>query len=314
MTLPRDLRPMLAVPSSPFDSPDYLFEVKWDGWRCLAYLEDDTFLQSRNQRNLSPAFPELAEIHRNFAGTGAVLDGEIVTFWEGKPNFIRLQRRTGLKTPGGLLTARDAPAVFIAFDLLYLNHQPLFNHPLEDRCALLTKDIRPYANLQLSEVTPERGVALFEACRRMGLEGVVGKDRHSVYLPGKRSPFWKKAKVVQRKPFLVIGYTTNPTGRTDLSALALAAKIGRDLGYVGLVGSGFSQETIDHLLILLKSLKTETPPAFAWPFTPPPRINWVRPEIICEVEYLELTPDLRLRHPIFRGLRSNCGPEDCRLD
>jgi DNA ligase D-like protein (predicted ligase) len=312
MTLPDKIRPMLAVAAEPFDAPDYFFEVKWDGWRCLAYLDGTTRLQSRNLQDLNPVFPDLLDINRAVDRPAMLLDGEIVTFWEGKPSFIRLQRRTGRQRLNAAAIA-EAPVTFIAFDLLYLNGVSLMDHPLEERRSLLERHVHPGYALQLSEAIAGQGRAFFTACRDLGLEGIVGKQATSLYYPGKRSPQWKKSKVVQRALFTICGYTTAPQRLSQINALALTAKIDADWGFFGLVGTGINGASAELLLNLLLPLRVAEPPRFAWPPVPPPRIQWVQPWVVGEVEYFEITPALKLRHPVWRGLRQNNKPEDCLM-
>jgi DNA ligase D-like protein (predicted ligase) len=315
MSLPDRLRPMLAVRADPFDAPDYFFEVKWDGWRCLAYLNGGVRLQSRNLQDLSPLFPELSAIHRAMTSSATLLDGEIVTFWEGKPSFIRLQRRRARLRGGAGPGPETAPAVFIAFDLLYLGGESQMNLPLEERRARLERYARPGDGaLQISETITGQGRAFFASCQAMGLEGVVGKDRSSRYFPGKRSPSWKKVKALHCGLFAICGYTTAVQGHSDLpNAVALAAKVAADWNFCGLVGSGLNARTVTTLQGLLSQLRMAGPPRFAAPVVPPPRIQWVEPLVVCEVEYLELTPELRLRHPVWRGLRPDRSPEACLM-
>jgi DNA ligase D-like protein (predicted ligase) len=310
MTLPDKLRPMLAIAAEPFDAPDYFFEVKWDGWRCLAYLDGITRLQSRNLRDLTPVFPDLLAIHQAVDCAAMLLDGEIVTFWKGAPSFIRLQRRIGRQRPDST-TIAEAPAVFIVFDLLYLNGVSLMDRPLEERRGLLERHVHPDEALQISDTITGQGNAFFAACRAMGLEGIVGKSRSSLYYPGKRTNHWKKIKAVQRALFTICGYTTPPQGQPQLNALALAAKIDTAWGFFGLVGTGITATTAETLQSLLMPLRSVEPPRFAWPVTPPPRLQWVQPLLVCEVAYLEITPELKLRHPVWHGLRPDSKPEDC---
>jgi DNA ligase D-like protein (predicted ligase) len=314
MTLPQTLQPMLAVASEPYDADDHFFEIKWDGIRCLSFCDKETRLQSRNLRDLTSRFPELAQIHSLIAGSKVLLDGEIITFLNGKPSFLSLQPRIHARTKSSIYAGMaKAPAVYIVFDLLYLNGQSLLEHPLEERRDLLTRIVSPGQIIQLSEVTRGQGVALFAAAKSMGLEGIVGKDKNSIYLPGKRSKKWRKVKAVRHGYFLICGYTKNPTGRHDLSALALAIPIEQKYGYFGLVGTGLSQNEIDHLLSILTPLSIREPPRFSWPIKSPSGICWVEPKIVCEVEYLELTSDHHLRHPLYLGLRSDKEREDCTI-
>jgi DNA ligase D-like protein (predicted ligase) len=313
MTLPQQLRPMLAIPAKPFDAPDYSFEVKWDGWRCLAFLDGKTRLQSRNLRDLTPIFPDLHVIHQAVDRPAMLLDGEIVTFWEGKPSFIRLQRRLGRISPGSAVIAQT-PAVFIAFDLLYLDGVSLMAQPLEERRGLLERHVQPGEALQISNTVAGQGVAFFEVCRNMGLEGIVAKKCSSLYYPGKRTPNWKKVKAVRRALFTICGYTLSSQGQSQLNALALAAKTDDNAwGFFGLVGTGISVTTAEALQSLLMPLRVAEPPRFAWPVVAPSKVQWVEPLVVGTVEYLEITPDLKLRHPVWRGLQPNKQPDDCVL-
>lgn len=312
MTLPRQISPMLATLSEPFDAPDFFFEVKWDGLRCIAFIEGETQrLQSRNFKEYGTRFPELSTLREQIDAKDAVLDGEIVTFYQGKPNFLRLQPRIHARASSTIERyAQASPSVFIAFDLLYLNGRSLMDLPLIERRNQLSSLIHPGPILQLSEATESQGLAFYEAVKGLGLEGMVGKASHGRYLPGKRSSLWRKVKVLRLEPFIICGFTTNPTGRRDLSALALGGLVEDQLTYFGLVGTGLSQQEINRLLDIL--LPTVNPRS---PFVNTPRISspvfWVEPRWVCEVEYLELTGDAHLRHPLYRRLRTDLGPSDC---
>ena len=371
MKLPEKIRPMLAVAAEPFDSPAYLFELKWDGLRALAFLNGGTRLQSRNLREISAQYPELASLHRQVKKPGTILDGEIIALADGKPSFQRLTSRMHTTSPPGIRRGmRENPVLYVAFDLLYYDYRPLLQEPCEKRQELLQAILTPGDSLLVSTGLPEQGRKLFQLAAEQGLEGVMGKEKNSPYLPGKRSPFWKKIRVTRSVFFVICGYTTNPAGRRDLSALILGAYTGEGCGRVllpcGLVGAGFSQEEIDHLLSLLRPLATDAPPfstgvlpfsggnlpssggdlsfsgdtlttsggnpastasglslsrsGLSFPGGPSrktgagkPQVHWVRPELVCEVEYLEITASGQLRHPLYRGLRPETNPAACRL-
>ncbi len=347
MKLPEKLRPMLAVAAEPFDSPAYLFELKWDGLRALAFLNGGTRLQSRNLREISAQYPELASLHRQVKKPGTILDGEIIALADGKPSFQRLTSRMHTTSPPGIQRGmRENPVLYVAFDLLYYDGRPLLQEPCQKRQEMLQAVVTPGDSLLISTGLPEQGRKLFQLAAERGLEGVMGKEKNSPYLPGKRSPFWKKIRVTRSAPFVICGYTTNPAGRRDLSALILGAYASESRGRAptravllpcGLVGAGFSQEEIDHLLSMLRPLATEAPPftggglsfssgdlSFSGSDQPfsgrHPRkagggmqVHWVRPELVCEVEYLEITGSGQLRHPLYRGLRPETAPAACRL-
>src|SRR5690554_3974889 len=315
-SFPQQIRPMLAMPAEPFDSAAHLFEIKWDGLRCLAFLAENTHLQSRNLREITFQYPELSDLHRIIRADRAILDGEIIVFNEGSgtPNFFKLQSRMHAKTSGSIKAGRrENPVIYVVFDLLFLQEENLLQVPFWKRREYLEGIYAPSPHLILSECFPEQGRSFFAQVKKLGLEGIVAKERNGLYFPGKRSPVWKKSRVTRSAHFIICGYTKNPRGRADLSALVIGLQGRKGEGFwpYGLVGAGLSQGEIDYLLGLLKIRTTEK-----HPFTHPPEPSiqnavWVRPELVCEVEYLEVTPDRRLRHPLYRGLRPEISPEEC---
>lgn len=319
MSFPEHIKPMLAVASSPFDDSDCAFEVKWDGLRCIAFLGEKTRLQARSLSDYTLRFPELSSLHECLARGHRVLDGEIVCFADGKPSFLRLIPRVHARpdTTTALSISRRWPAVFIAFDVLYREDTSVMNLPLTDRRELLEASICPSSSLQLSPLSPAAGKEFFEAARGLGLEGVVGKVWTSPYLQGRRSRYWRKVKALHIEPFVICGYMANPAGRTDLSALGIAAHVDDELVYFGLVGSGLAQAEIDRLLGLLqlsRLAKTAEAPVVSRSSALPRGMLWVSPFFVCDVEYLEVTEDMRLRHPVYKGLRADLQPSDCRKE
>lgn len=312
MKLPLTISPMLAVTAEPFDSPDYFFEIKWDGERCLAFLTATTRLQSRNRRDITAQYPELATIHRQLRQTGVVLDGEIIALENGQPSFFRLQSRMHASSEQRIRQGRlTNPVVYVVFDLLYAEGKPLLHLPLYQRRELLDSLLLPMDHLIISTALPEQGRALYRQIAALGLEGIVGKEINSPYLPGKRSPTWKKSRVTNSANFVICGYTTNPQGREDLSALVIGAYDEKALLSYGLVGTGFSQAEITHLLALFSPLTNKQSP-----LVNPPRltsVTWLDPHLVCEVEYLQVTADHRLRHPLYKGLRA-IAPRECRVE
>ncbi len=312
MVLPLKIAPMLAISAPPFDSPDYYFELKWDGIRCLAFLTATTRLQSRSGRVISFQYPELAHLHQQIKAPDVVLDGEIIALADGKPSFFRLQSRMHTTSAAGIQEARrTTPVLYVAFDLLYLKGESVMNRPLATRQELLHTIVDPDPHLMVSTPIPQAGTALFKRVAALGLEGVVGKDMNSPYLPGKRSPYWKKARVVKNNDFVICGYTTNPQGRTDLAAILVGLYAGAELQSYGLVGTGFSQSEINHLLTRFAGLQRPDPPLTnPLPLT---NVRWLEPRLVCAVEYFAVTPDQHLRHPCYKGLRER-SPTTCRVE
>ncbi|MGI6284825.1 non-homologous end-joining DNA ligase [Neomoorella humiferrea] len=297
------IKPMLAVAARPFDSPDFIYEVKWDGYRCLAYLDRKTVLQSRNLLDITPAFPELAGLHRWVGMQPAVLDGEIIIPGEeGRPSFSRLQARGRLADPLKIRQAAlQTPAVFVAFDLLYCRGENIMPQPLHWRKGLLQEAVQPGDNLVISSFIETHGTTFFAACARQGLEGVMAKAKESPYLPGRRSSHWRKIRHIRQGEFIIVGYEPGTGGRR-LGALILGTYRQGRLVYRGKVGTGFDREEERRLLAELKKLKA-VPPPFGEPVPGLTRPRWVEPRLLCTVEYLEQTPDGCLRHPVYRGLR-----------
>jgi len=195
--LPPFIKPMLAAPAAaPFDSKDYLFEQKWDGVRCLAFIEDGHVrLQSRGLADMTAAFPELSDFQELRAGT--VLDGELVIMRNARPSLLAIQQRLQLQRADRVRwLSQSTPAIFIAFDLLYLEFRPLMHQPLIQRRTALEQTLANtnLKNLILAEGVLCQGKRLFAGVARLGREGILGKHLHGPYLPGRRSRNWLKIK------------------------------------------------------------------------------------------------------------------------
>jgi bifunctional non-homologous end joining protein LigD len=282
----------------------WVFEVKWDGYRALAYLRGgDAKLLSRNENDLTPRFAHVAkEIVKAVKSPHAVLDGEVCALDEqGRASFSAMQQ-------GG------APLVYYAFDLLELEGEPLLELPLEERRRRLAKLLdRRNTTVRLSE-TFDDGEALYEAAKQQGLEGIMAKRKDSRYFEGKRTRDWLKLKTHGRQEFLIAGYTHGGGRRAStFGSLILALHEGGELKYVGNVGTGFNDAEIRRLLERLKPLRRETSPFRTIPKMPRVRkdeIVWVEPQLVAEVEFAEFTHDGRLRAPSYQGLREDKEPED----
>jgi bifunctional non-homologous end joining protein LigD len=314
--MPPVLQPMLATPGGkPFDDPKWIFEVKWDGVRTLAYLGGDrTRLVSRRGRDVNEQYPELVEMHELLAGDNALVDGEIVVLErDGKPSFERLQQRFTVSKPTQQILAAN-PVLFIAFDLLWLDGESLVERPLEERIAELHRVLVPGPRVQNSVTIERSGKKLFEEVKKRGLEGVLAKRKGSTYKPGRRSKDWIKIKAVNRQDCVIVGWSLGE-GRRGGGVGALLAGVYRNgtLDYAGHVGTGFTEKTLAVLGEKLAPLETDEPP-----IPTPPKdevdvraVRWVRPELVCEVEYLEFTSQFRMRAASFKGLREDKAPEDC---
>ncbi len=239
-----------------------------------------------------------------------ILDGELVAFDEhGKPSFQRMQGRTGMNPERGSGPPQlDIPVVFVIFDLLYYRDRLLLNVPYVERRGELDALKLQSDYWQTTPYSVGHGAELFEASKLHGMEGVIAKRLRSVYQPGKRSRDWLKIKVRHRQEFVVGGWVPGEGKRNGrLGALVLGYYDGDRLIYAGRVGTGFTEAVLDSLTARLLALEQETSP-FSSPI--PVKANFVRPELVGEVAFLEWTDAGELRHPSFQGLRLDKNPRD----
>jgi bifunctional non-homologous end joining protein LigD len=314
---------MLATSiDEPFDGPDWLFEIKWDGYRAIAFIADgNARLTSRNQNDLTPRYPELKDLPNFLKARTAILDGEVVALDEqGRASFSLMQQRTGFR-PGGRRGPANAevPVLYYAFDVLYLDGYDLRQLPLEERKQKLLSIIVPGDALRYSDHYPQQGRALFEIARQKGLEGILAKKRDSIYQE-RRSSEWLKIKIRHRMECVIGGFTAPKGSRTDFGSVVLGLydKLGR-LIHVGQAGSGFTQKSLSEIWKLLKKLQTRQKP-FYGEVEALRKVDWVKPELVAEIEYAEWTEGAsggsgpKLRAPVFLGLRDDKNPKDCRLE
>jgi bifunctional non-homologous end joining protein LigD len=303
-------RPMLStLIDRAFDAPDWLWEPKLDGIRVLAYVRDGKVeLRSRRGVDITQQYPSLVAALTVQPAQTMVLDGEICALDEaGVPRFQLLQGRINL-TRGVDFARLDAeqPVVFFVFDLLYLDGFDLRAVPLRERKALLATRLVTGDRLRLLSPIEEHGVAVAEGAQALGFEGVVGKRADSRYEPGQRGRTWLKVKTVQEQEFLVGGFTPGEGARrSTFGALALGYyDAGRALRYAGNVGSGFDDAELASVRKLLAPLETHESP-FADAVE---GVSFTRPEVVVQVKFAEWTKDVRLRAPVFLGLRNDIEP------
>lgn len=303
-SFPSDVRPMQAASAeAPFSSPEYVFEVKWDGLRCLAFRDPDggVHLKDRGLNDITSAIPEVVSAARRIP-PGSVIDGELVaTDTDGRPDYPRLRRRL----MGGAPMRDEIPTAYLAFDALYLEGRPLLRQPLIRRRARLKKSVEAGGHIFVPDHIEEDGVELFEACLERGLEGVVAKHQQSPYVPGQRSPFWLKVKAVKSDDFVVIGWM----GDRPFDALVVGFHEDGRLLPCGTVGGGYDDETVQTLRARIVELASEHSPLDPPPIMVRP-VHWVRPELVVSVRYSEWSPDGTLRFPIFNGLRPEVDPSE----
>jgi bifunctional non-homologous end joining protein LigD len=309
--------PMLAtLTADAFDDPEWVFEPKWDGIRAIAVCSDETRLISRNDRDITVAYPELRRLDNHVVALDATLDGEIVAFDGGIPSFQKLQQRMHLRDERRIeQMASKVPVAYIVFDLLYIDGKDLTHQPWQARRKVLEEVLVPSERIQLSPVTEGEGVALFQAAAEQGLEGIMAKRRASPYKPGARSRDWLKVKIVFDADVVVVGWTEGEGQRAGtLGSLVMAVFDGDELRYVGNVGTGFNRDTLADALERLAAL-AETEPPFSTQVLRSRaelrRAHWVTPSLVIRVEHRQLTSAGRLRAPSFQGFREDKTPSEC---
>ena len=315
---PPMLSPMLAEAGhEAFDRAGWIFEPKLDGIRTLVYLNDQTIrLVSRTGRDQSDSYPELHSLYRRLVATNAIVDGEIVATDEGRPSFERLQQRMNLSSrPEIERAAKQIPVELYAFDLLWLDGESLTGRPLSERLARLAEMAVEGKGLRRVFGMEQDGTAFANKTRDLGFEGIIAKRLKGTYLPGRRSSDWQKIKFLNRQDCVVLGWTPGQGGRgSSFGALLLGAYVDGALRWIGQVGTGFTDRMLADLMVRLNDLQADAPPIEDLELRRVKGARWVRPELVCDVEYLQITSAGKLRAPSFKGLRGDKPPEDAVLE
>ena len=303
--------PMLAQIGTgiPPSDPKWIYEVKWDGVRALCYIEGGQVrMVSRNGNVIDRQYPELSILPHHVTAQTAIVDGEIAALNErGVPSFELLQCRINVADASSVaLLSRHHPVVFYAFDLLYLNGRDLRGLALTERKRLLKEVLRPNDVVRYSEHFSD-GKALLEAAKQQGVEGIVGKKASSFY-ESRRSGDWVKYKVHSSESFLLCGFTEGE--RDHFGALVLGIHDGGKLKWAGNVGTGFDRKTMKAIYEKLAPLAIEKCPLEQDKNLPKKDVTWVRPELVCEVEFANWTEDGRLRAPVWKGFRPDIDPSE----
>src|SRR6202171_2456967 len=309
--MPNEVSVTLAkLGDKPFSDPNWLFEIKWDGIRTIAFIENGNVkLFARSQRDGTGEYPEYQDLAKHVSASTAILDGEIVTLdANGRSDFQKLQNRFSVSNPSQKLI-QSVPLTYYVFDLLYCNGFDLRKSPLLQRKELLREALIADQRVRYSEHQLEKGQELFEAAQAQRLEGIVGKQIESPYT-GNRTPLWLKLKVVNELDAVVLGWTAPRRTRQYFGALVLGLYEKKELKFIGSVGTGFDQKNQKQILDQLENLKVHRsllrdPPKLR------EHVEWVRPTLVARVKFANWTDDNHLRAPVFLSLRTDRSPENC---
>jgi bifunctional non-homologous end joining protein LigD len=316
--MPIAIHPMLATSvEEPFDDPEWLFEIKWDGYRAIAFIaKGKVRLVSRNQNDLTAQYPELQNLAASIKAETAILDGEIAALdADGRSSFSLMQQRTGIRERGRRTASpRDIPVLYFVFDLLYLDGYDLRRLPLERRKTILAEITDASGNIRYSDHFPQ-GKALFDVAKRKGLEGILAKRRDSHY-EERRTQAWLKIKITQTLDCVIGGYT-DPEGSREYFGsvvLGLYDKNG-ELVHVGQAGTGFDQAMLKQIWQQLKTRQTTRSP-FPHGVEALRKVHWVKPELVAGIKFSEWTHasaegGMKLRAPVFLALRKDKDPKEC---
>jgi bifunctional non-homologous end joining protein LigD len=309
--MPARLAPMLATNGErAFSDPNWLFEIKWDGVRALAWIEaGDLTLRARSGSDITSQYPDLAGLKEAFTGRQAILDGEIAVLDErGHSNFEKLQERMHMRNPSAALVSQY-PVVYFVFDLLYCDGYDLRAAALLERKQLLQRLLHSSEKIRYSDHQLEQGKELFELAKQNDLEGVIAKRIDSRYV-SERSINWLKLKTSKMLD-AVVGGSTAPRGAgAPLGSLLLGLYEGKKLRFIGHAGSGFDAKAHKEVAAKLAELETEKCPFEEIPETNE-KATWVEPSLVARVRFSGWTQEKRLRHPVFQGLRDDKKPAEC---
>jgi bifunctional non-homologous end joining protein LigD len=303
---PKTVHPMLAtLVDKPFDEPGWLYEIKWDGYRAIAMLNKGKVnLISRNNKSFNDKFYPVYEALKNWK-INAVIDGEIAVL-----------NKSGISDFGSLQNWRseaDGELIFYVFDILWLNGYNLEQLPMVRRREILQEHLPQDEMVRFSESFATSAADFLESAMKLGMEGIIAKKADSIYVEGERTKEWLKIKANKRQEVVIGGYTENEGSGKLFSSLLVGVFDKGKLNYIGKIGTGFNNRTQKEIMDKMKKLVVKKAPFAEVPdvnkpsrFRPnPPKaeVTWVKPELVCEVSYAEITSDGVMRHPSFEGMR-----------
>src|SRR5688572_8680408 len=310
---PKSISPMLAtLVDKPFDEPGWVYEIKWDGYRALALCNDgEVNLISRNNKSFNEKFYPVYNAVKEW-GINAVIDGEIAVLKDsGVSHFGSLQNWR---------SEADGELIYYVFDVLWLDGHDLMQLPLTERRELLRQNIPSEGIIRLSEDFKTSATEFIEVAAKMGLEGIIAKKEDSIYRPGDRTRDWLKIKANKRHEVVIGGFTKNDGTKKAFSSLLVGVYDNGRLEYTGKIGTGFNDKVQNEMMDRFRSLITNECPFTEVPdvnkpsrFRPNPphaTVTWLKPELVCEVSYAEITDDGVMRHPSFEGMREDKKAKD----
>lgn len=301
----RNISPMLiAEMVDPFDSPDNIFEIKWDGIRCISYLDTKTDMRNKRNKLMIPIFPELEDLHRQVK-TKCILDHELLVLKSGIPDFYEVQKRALMNNPFKIKLAADRyHASIIAYDILYYKDKEITMLPLMERKKYLEDVVVENSLISVSRYVDTNGVMLFDLVKEKNLEGIVAKKKNSLYWQGKRTKDWVKCKIMSSDDCVICGYIKK---ENNMTSLILGQYDGDELVYRGHVTLGVS-------LRILYEHKYKVINNSPFGYTPDGNTNaiWLEPELVCIVESMPTEKD-SFRQPVFKGIRDDKLARECQI-
>lgn len=299
----KQIRPMLISEMvDPFDSPDYIFEIKWDGIRSISFLDTSTDMRNKRNKLMIPLFPELADLYKQVK-TRCILDHELIVMKNGMPDFYEVQKRALMSNPFKIKLAEDKyPASIIAYDILYYKDKDITMLPLMERKKYLEEVVIENPSLSVSRFIEKDGISLYKLVKEKGLEGIVAKRKDSLYWQGKRTKDWIKCKVMASDDCVICGYIQKDN---NMTSLVLGQYDGAELVYKGHVTLGVS-------LRILNQHSYQIINASPFGYTPSGNEHavWLEPELVCIVESMPTDKD-RFRQPVFKGIRYDKSAKEC---
>lgn len=302
----KTISPMLiSEMKTAFDSPDYIYEIKWDGIRCMSYLDLKTDMRNKRNKLMVPLFPELENL-KDQVKVKCILDHELIVLKNGIPDFYEVQKRALMSNTFKIKLAADRyPASVIVYDILYYKNKDITMLPLMERKKYLEDVVKENKLISVSRYIEKEGIKLFELVKAKNLEGIVAKKKQSLYWPGIKTKDWIKCKIMSTEDCVVCGYIPK---ENNMTSLILGQYDGNTLVYKGHVTLGVS------LTRLLQHSITTTEYA---PFGNVPKGNeeatWIEPNLVCIVESMPTEKD-SFRQPVFKGFRDDKLPKECGLN